>query len=253
MKRLFILSITMLLILSCAGKKSIREGTFDPPLWLQKADRLIKNDEFEEARKLLFEVKNRDLSKKYAPLAQLKIAESFNEEKLPDLAIDEYRRFIRLYPDHPQISYAQYQIGMTYYNQIESPDRGAGVARKALEEFKTLLNLYPRNPYREVVELRMSKCRNMIAEYEFLVGRFYYKKNSYQAALGRFLELINDFPDYKKTPEVLYLIGLSYKELQRTDLSLQYLKRLVSDFPGSSFSEKAVDVIASIERFQKSQ
>ncbi|VAX28073.1 hypothetical protein MNBD_NITROSPIRAE03-1027 [hydrothermal vent metagenome] len=238
-------SMVSLLLVSCSGKKVVRQKVFDPKAVLEQASKLIKKDEYEEARKLLFEVKNRDLSKKYAPLAQLKIAESFITEGQPERAVEEYRRFLQLYPDHSQAPYAQYQIALMHFKRIEGPERGAGGARKALEEFQKLLRLYPRNPYREAVELKIRKCRDLIAEYEFLVGKFYYKKEAYNAAIGRFLGLLKEFPDYKKTPEVLYLTGISYKELNRTDESLQYLNKLRKRFPDSEFTKKAEKVMAA--------
>ena len=44
------------------------------------------------------------------------------------------------------------------------------------------------------------------------MGRFYYKKESYNAAIGRFLGILKSYPDYKSTDEVLYYISLSYRE-----------------------------------------
>ncbi len=238
-------SMVSLLLVSCSGKKPVRQDVFDPKAVLEQAGKLIKMDEYEEARKLLFEVKNRDLSKKYAPLAQLKIAGSFITEGQPERAVEEYRRFLQLYPDHSQAPYAQYQIALVHFKQIEGPERGAGGARKALEEFQKLLRLYPRNPYREAVELKIRKCRDLIAEYEFLVGKFYYKKEAYNAAIGRFLGLLREFPDYKKIPEVLYLTGISYRELNRTAESLQYLNKVRKRFPDSKFTKKAEKVMAA--------
>jgi len=246
MTLILLVSSVSFLLVSCAAEKSVRQEAFDPKAELQQASKLIEADEYEKARQLLFEVKNRDLSKKYAPLAQLKIAESYVKEGQPELAVEEYRKFLQIYPDHPRAPYAQYQIALVHFNQIEGPERGAGGARKALEEFQKLLRLYPRNPYREAVELKIKKCRELIAEYEFLVGRFYYEKGAYNAAVGRFLGLLREFPEYKKIPEVLYLTGISYREMKRTGESLKYLDELRRRFPDSEFAEKAKKVMAAI-------
>ncbi|NOZ25182.1 MAG: outer membrane protein assembly factor BamD [Nitrospirae bacterium] len=251
-KRLFplllLVSALSFLLLSCAAEKSVKHETFDPKAMLRQASSFIDVDEYEEARKLLFEVKNRDLSKKYAPLAQLKIAESYVKEGQPELAVEEYRRFLQIYPDHPRAPYAQYQIALVYFRQIEGPERGAGGARKALEEFQKLLRLYPRNPYREAVELKIRKCRNLIAEYEFRVGTFYYKKGAYSAAVGRFIGLLKEFPDYRKAPEVLYLTGIAYRKLNRPEESIEYLGELMRRFPDSEFAEKAKKIMAGDAR-----
>jgi len=246
MKKTFLILISVFFLFGCAGKKDIREGQFDPKVWLSRADALVKDEEFEEARRLLFEVKNRDLTKKYAPIAQLKLGESYEAEEKPDEAINEYRRFIGLYPDHPQASYAQYKIAMVYFKQIDSPKKGAGGARKALREFQKLLREYPRNPYREAAKLRIKKCRSLIAEYEMLVGRFYYKKGSYKAASGRFSEVIRSFPETKSYPEALYMLGLVYREMGNKDLAKKYLDDLVNKFPRNPLSKKAKETLSSL-------
>lgn len=238
----------IIVLVSCSGDKGVKRDTFDPRAYLQKATELIDNDEFEEARRLLIEVKNRDYSQKYAPIAQLKLAESYMEEEQPDLAIAEYKRFLRLYPEHAQAPYAQYQIAMIYFGQIEGPDKGAGGARRAMEEFEKLLRDYPRNPYREAAELRIKKCKNLIADYEFLVGEFYYKKGSYNAALGRFLSLLKEFPEYQRIPEVLYLTALSFKESNRPDDARNYLEALLERFPESEYAEKAQEALNSLKK-----
>ena len=95
---------------------------------------------------LLLEIKNRDLTKKYAPLAQLRIADAYVKEGEPELAVAEFRRFLEIYPDHRHASYAQYQIAMIYFSQIESPERGYGGAAKALEEFEKAQKKFPAEP-----------------------------------------------------------------------------------------------------------
>jgi outer membrane protein assembly factor BamD len=102
---------------------------------------------------------------------------------------------------------------MVYFNQIESPERGYGGAAKALEEFEKLKKMFPRNPYKETVEVKIEKCRNTIAEYEYLVGKFYYDKGSYTAAIGRFEGLLKKYPDYKGEAEVLFFTGVSSKKI----------------------------------------
>ena len=228
-----------LLVVSCSSKKELRRGEFSPEEALKEATRLIEEEEFDRARELLLQVKNRDTSGRYAPLAQLKLAESYLKDEDPDTAIYEYRRFLRLYPDHPQAPFAQYQIAMIYFRQIESPDKGAGGARKAMEEFQRLLRDYPRNPFREAAKLKIKQCRDLMAEYEYLVGRFYFKKGSYRAAIGRFRGILKDFPEYRRIPEVLYLIGISYKRLGQQEEADRFLRELLERFPDSKEAKKA--------------
>lgn len=230
-----------LLLQGCGGggKGTKGEEAFAPEKQFARADKLLDDKDYEEARKLLLEVKNRDTTKKYAPMAQLKIADSYIREKEPDLGIEEYRRFLELYPDNQYASYAQYQIAMAYFSQIEAADRGSGAAKKALREFQRLKELYPRNPYREAVELRIEKAQNIIAEGEFLAGEFYFKKEAYQAAIGRFEGLLKQFPEYKRADETLLLLGKSYRAVKMSDKAREAFQALITKYPSSRFVSEA--------------
>jgi outer membrane protein assembly factor BamD len=237
----YILAILLtFFFVSCSGKKEVKPAEeFDPEKSLARATELIEKKEYEEARKVLLEVKNRDLTKKYAPLAHLKIADSYAREEEPEMAIEEYRKFIEMYPDNKFASYAQYQIAMSYFNQIEGPEKGYGAAAKAQYEFERLKQLYPRNPYKEIIELRIEKCKNIMADYEFLVGEFYFKKGSYNAAVGRFESLLAKFPDYRNEPLVLFHIALSYKRLADKDKAQEYIARLTEKYPHDRILKEA--------------
>lgn len=247
-KRLnIILFILILFVFSCSGKKDIKPSeTFDPEKAFTTANEQLEKKDYEKARASLLEVKNRDMSKKFAPLAQLRIADSYIKEEEPELAVTEYKKFLEAYPDYKYAPYAQYQIAMVYFNQIEGPERGYGGAARALEEFEKLKKMFPRNPYKDVVELRIQKCRNIMAEYEFLVGEFYYKKGSYNAAIGRFEVLLKKYPDYNRGADVLFYTGMSYKKLGQNDRASEYLIRLIERYPDNRLVTDAKKELARI-------
>lgn len=231
-----VLLISFLFACASAQKK---EEVFEPEKWLERAQKLIEQGEFQEARNLLLEVKNRDNAMNYGPRAQLKIAESYIKEEEPELAIEEYRKFIREYPEHSYAPYAQYQIANLYFQDVKGPERGAGEAKKALEEFERLKKLYPRNPYREIVDIKIEKCRDVIAAYEFMVGKFYFKKDSFRAAKGRFEAVIKNYPDFRDMPEVLYFLWKTYKALEEKEKAEDIYNQLLTKYPNSKETLKA--------------
>ncbi|GBE33026.1 outer membrane protein assembly factor BamD precursor [bacterium BMS3Bbin05] len=242
---LFLVVVT-LLSFSCASKE-VKKEPLDPKAMLLKADKLIGDEEYEEARRLLNEVKGSDTTIKYAPIAQLKIAESYAKEDNPEEAVSEYKRFIELYPDSQYAPYAQYQIAMLYFSRIQGPERGVGEAKSALKEFRKLRSMYPRNPYKEIVDINIKKCLNIIAEYEFIVGKFYFDKDSYGAALGRFLGILKNYPDYIGTERVLYYIALSYRHEGDKDNALKYLKILKNKFPEGKYVKELAETFSEDE------
>lgn len=240
----------LLFIFACGGKTQVKTTLeeFNAETSFAKANKLIDNKDYEEARALLLEIKNRDLTKKYAPLAQLRIADAYVKEVEPDLAVAEYSRFLEIYPDHRHASYAQYQIAMVYFNQIEGPERGYGGAAKALAEFQKLKRDFPRNPYKDVIELRIEKCKNTIADYEFLVGEFYLKNESYNAAINRFETLLSNFPDYKKEENVLLKLGIAYSKADGPEKARLYLDRLIEKYPSSRLAADAKKELSSLNK-----
>jgi outer membrane protein assembly factor BamD len=236
-------------LVSCSGKSALKPPErFDAEKAFQLANEQLENKEYEKARAGFLEVRNRDLSKKFAPLAQLKIADSYQKEEQYDIAVVEYRKFLDNYPDFQYAPYAQYQIAMIYFNQIESPERGYGGAAKALEEFKRMKTLYPRNPYKEIIELRVQQCKNLIADYEYLVGEFYFKKGSYKAALGRFEGLIENYPDYGYTAKVLYYTGIAHKGLAQREKAQKYFTQVIKQYPNTTFAADAQEELASLSK-----
>lgn len=251
LKYLSVISL-ILTLFSCSGKTPIRTyEEFDAEKSLTKANKLIDEKEYADARAALLEIKNRDLTKKFAPIAQLRLADSYVKEEDPEPAVAEYRKFLEMYPDHRHAPYAQYQIAMVYFNQIEGPERGYGGAEKALAEFEKLKRDFPRNPYKDLIDIRIEKCKNVMADYEFLVGEFYMKKGSFVAAIERFEGLLKNFPDYKKQEKVLLNLGISYKKAGQKEKSEEYLKTLLEKYPNSPLTADAKKELPSAKAVSK--
>lgn len=238
MPKLPLLIVAALLAASCA-KKVPPPVSLEPSERFEQANRLFEKKNFEEARRTFEEVKLKDARQGYAPLAQLRIADTYVREEDPELAVDEYREFLRDYPTHKYASYAQYQIGMVYFNLIKGPERGYGAAVRAIEAFESLNSLYPRNPYREDVKRRIEQAGEVIADHEFMVGDFYFRKGAYRGAIGRLEPLLEDFPDYEAGDEALYRLAVSHMALGEAEKARQYLDALKQKYPASPLIEKA--------------
>jgi outer membrane protein assembly factor BamD len=233
--------LTAALPLGCS-KKAVRpaDEPQTPEQYFVRANKLIEQKQYDKAREMLLEAKARDNSGKYAPLAQLRLADTYYRDNDAEQAVQEYRRFLEVYPDNKYASYAQYQIGMIYFSQIGDAETGYGAAERALKEFTDLKRNYPRNPYKSVLEMRMEKCNDIIAGYQYLVGEFYFKKKAYQGAISRFKEVLREFPDYRKAPQVLYMTAVSYSSLGDKAQAEHYLQLLASKYPDDALGKKAL-------------
>ncbi len=242
--------IMLLSVMACATDKAAmkEEPLFIPEEAFKEANELIKNEYYEEARELLETIKIKDASQKYVPLARLRIADTYFNEESYDEAVIEYESFLDVYADHQYASYAQYKLAMCFFQRIKSVDIGYSWAKRALNEFEKLQRIYPRNPYMDILETRLKACMNILAEYEFYVGNFYYKKGSYNAAIGRFSGVLKDYPHSVRVPEALYYTGLSYEQLGQRDEAVHSLTALIDRFPATEFSIDAKKRIHSLDK-----
>lgn len=221
------------------------EPAFDPEASLQKANELIKEGYYEDAREILETIKAKDATQKYSIVAKLRIADSYYEDELYEEAVTEYENFLSIHQHHKLAPYAQYKLAMSFFKRIKTVDVSFSLAQKALNEFEKLRKQYPRNPYMDITENRIKMCKRVLAEHEFYVGQFYFKKGSYEAALNRLNEMIQTYPDSKKESEALYFIAISHENLGDRDKAINTLNALIEKFPTIELSGKAKKLIAS--------
>lgn len=187
----------------------------------------------------------------YAQRAKLAIADSYytkGDEGSMILAAAEYREFISLYPYSPSASYAQYRIAMTYFLKALKPGRDQTKTRQALAEFKKVVALYPESEEAKEAQARIKECEERLAEHNFGIAYFYYKVYAFKASTTRFLEILSTFPNYNKMDKVYFYLADSYYKWGKSEESIPYFTKVVSDFPQSPLAKKAQERLRAIDQ-----
>lgn len=245
MERLSLIIILFLIISGCATSDKV-EGPKDPAVLFKEAEEKLKKGSYEEARESFKGVMERDAEKSLSPIAQIRTADSFYDEGKFNDAIDEYKKFLTLYPHNKYAGYVQYQIGMSHFKQIEGVDRGHEHIKGAIRELESFLRNYPRSTFVEEAKEKLRRCRDMAAGFELYVGNFYYKKGSYNAAVSRFEDLIKKYPQSSYVPESLYNLGLSYVELGNIEKAKEFLNILTKQFPNYKHKRDADKILSRL-------
>jgi outer membrane protein assembly factor BamD len=175
----------------------------------------MKHNRFDVARLTLQTLINTYPDSEYIARAKLAVADSWYAEggntALAQAEI-EYKDFETFFPNMPEAAEAQLKIANIHYQEMEKPDRDYTHAMRAEEEYRQLILQYPDN--KKVVEegkKRLLEVQEVIAEREFRVGRFYFLRESYPAAIARLASLVDKYPLYSKADEALFLLGQSYE------------------------------------------
>src|SRR5450759_3709440 len=128
---------------------------------------------------------------------------------------------------------------MVSYKQMERPDRDQQKTREAVEKFNDMIRTYPRSPLRDGAEKHLNLALDRLAKHEHIVARFYIKRKSYLSAVQRLNGLVDTYPSYTDRAGVFYDLGNALAALGRNGEARLYFERVMSEFPKSSYADKA--------------
>ncbi len=174
----------------------------------------LKHNRYDVARLTLQTLINTYPDSEYIARAKLAIADSWYDEggsTAMAQAEIEYKDFETFFPNMPEAAEAQLKIANIHYQEMEKPDRDYTHAMRAEEEYRQLILRYPDSPLVPEAKQRLREVQEVIASREFSVGRFYYIRQSYPAAIARLQSLVDKYPLYSKADDALYLLGQSYE------------------------------------------
>jgi outer membrane protein assembly factor BamD len=174
----------------------------------------MKHNRFDVARLSLETLINTYPDSEYVARAKLAVADSWYAEggsaSLAQAEI-QYKDFETFFPNMPEAAEAQLKLANIHYQQMEKADRDPTHAMRAEEEYRQLIMQYPDSKLVPEAKQRLREVQEVIASREFSVGRFYYLRQSYPAAIARLKSLVDKYPLYSKADEALYLLGQSYE------------------------------------------
>lgn len=182
---------------------------------------------------------------RYAQQAQIEIAYAYYKDGERASAIAAADRFIKLYPNHPNVDYAYYLKGLVNFNEnrgflsaLTSPDmtdRDPKASREAFFAFKEVVTRFPESKYAKDATERMRYLVNALAAYEVHVARYYIKRGAYVAAANRAQFAVKNYPQAPTTEEAVYILVLAYDELGMTTLRDDAKRIMTTNFPNSKY------------------
>ncbi|HWY78310.1 MAG TPA: outer membrane protein assembly factor BamD [Verrucomicrobiae bacterium] len=244
--KIWIVVLAATLLGGCFGKKKNAPvaGTSTEPdkVLYGKATDDIKHGRYTVGRLGLQTLINTYPDSEYLAKAKLAIGDSYYKEGGTaglKQSIVEYKDFITFFPFLDEAPYAQLQVGMAHYRQMEKPDRDHAEAVQAEAELQTFLEKYPNSPLAPQAEQRLRETQEVLAEGNFRVARFYYIRGGYRAAGARLLDLTNRYPLYSQADQANWMLGQIYEKTEHNDIAARYYGRIVKDYPLSALAGDA--------------
>ena len=213
------LLLLLALTVACTNKKAVNPlanvGSKQPDKVLfDRAMDAMKHNRFDVSRMTLQTLINTYPDSEFIARAKLAVAVSWYAEggtTAMQQAEIEYKDFRTFFPNMPEAAEAQLKVANIHYQEMEKADRDYTHAMRAEEEYRALLLEYPDSKLVPEAKQRLREVQEVLAEREFNIGRFYYLRLAYPAAIARLKTLVDRYPLYSGADQALYLLGESYE------------------------------------------
>jgi len=253
--KIVVTAASAVLLSSCVHKYAtpITKQTDQPDKVLfDSAMHDIERGRYETARISLQTLMNTYESSEYLAKAKLAIADSWYREGGANgmaQAEAEYKDFELFYPQMEEAAEAQNRICMIHFGEMDKSDRDDTQALRAQEECKDLLIKYPNSQFAPKAAELLRQIQESLAEHEFAVGDFYWRRDMNPAAANRLNALVDQYPLYSKADLALYEAGDAYSKMgpRFRQKAAEMFQRIVRDYPLGASVKKAKDRLAEME------
>jgi outer membrane protein assembly factor BamD len=160
-------------------------------------------------------------------------------------AIGTLDRFIQLHPAHRDIAYIYYLRALCYYEQIADIERDQKGTEQAMAALQEVVSRFPNTPFASDARLKIDLCRDHMAGKEMEIGRYYQKQHLYQAAIGRFQRVVDEYQTTAHVPEALERIVEIYLALGLREQARKTAAVLGYNDPGSEWYQDAYSKLAA--------
>jgi outer membrane protein assembly factor BamD len=219
-----------------------------------------------DAQQAMREVKRKYAYSRYAPLAELRIADAdFEQEKFGD-AIRGYKQFVH---DHrsllEEIGYARARIAEAQYKQISesfllpaSEERDQAATLESYKELRSYLHDYPDGKESAKICDLLEDVTVKLVRHELSVARFYLARDNFDATVGRVQYALRNFAadppcrgtgpatlangepspyrvDFGLAPEALVLLGETYLKMHRWLDARAAFSAVLTRYPESAY------------------
>ncbi len=260
-RRRFAAAMAALLLLgapACAAKHKTERQLLPPQQVYETAMQKIARKRYYTGRTLLQELMPRvpPDDREFLPKIQLGIADAYFKDGGQlnyGEALNSYRTFLTYYPNHEEAARVQFMVGMSLFQQALSADRDQTLTLKAIQEFEKVETVYPASPDVEKAKQKIVECHDRLAEHERLVGRFYQKRKKYNAAIDRYRTILDRYPQYGRTGQVLFDLGTSLLAVGNRPEAEEFFGRLFQDQPGGRLATRAKRLLRDYDLAQQKE
>lgn len=180
---------------------------------------------------------------RYAQQAALEVAYAYFRQRESASAIAACDRYIKLYPNAPNVDYAYYLKGLVSFNEDlgmiarlsnqDMTERDPKAMQESFDSLRELVTRFPESKYAPDALQRMRYLVNALAAYEVKVAEYYLRRRAYVAAVNRAQSAITTFESAPALERAFVVLVRSYQAMGLTDLQKDAERLMQINFPDS--------------------
>jgi outer membrane protein assembly factor BamD len=215
-----------------SGSSSSSEDEYvgwDVVKFRSEAKAALDSGAYEKAVKLYEAIQTRYPFGEGSSQAELDLAYAYYKAAKYEESVGAADRFIKMNPRSAGVDYALYLKGLSNYNRdigfidrflpTDTSQRDQSKAQTSYNNFKELIERFPKSKYVPDARLRMIAVRNNLAMHEVHIARYYIKRQAYVAAASRASAVVEKYQGTPAVPYALQVMQEAYTNLGMTDLA----------------------------------
>jgi outer membrane protein assembly factor BamD len=188
-----------------------------------ESQKALRKKEYTSAIKRLEAIETMYPFSDYTENSQMDLIYAYYQNEDYPAAAATAERFIHLYPRAKHVDYAYYMRGLANFQQtrgvfakvlpLDESWRDPGTQAQAYSDFAILIQKFPESKYKANALQRMIYLRNMFANQELNISKFYFKRKMYVAAIERASYLVKNYPQAPSAQLALVIMYESNRAL----------------------------------------
>jgi outer membrane protein assembly factor BamD len=250
LSKLNILPILIILLFtwSCGDKTSNEIIIEETTLENQMIDAYKKGLEALEEGDVLFAAKNFNLAENifpqsiWAPKSIIMSAYAYYSQDYYGDAIYEMERYITKYPNGEYIAYANYLIGLSYYESIVDEKKDINPILKSKKYFDYVKTNHSGSDFAIDANYKILLIENLLASKELYIARYYLQREKWIPAINRLKTIVEIYDDTIYVEEAIHRLVEVYYKIGLEEESKRYAKLLGYNYLSSTWYEESYKV-----------
>jgi outer membrane protein assembly factor BamD len=169
-------------------------------------------------------------------------------------AADAYEAFVKDHPSAEELDFAEFRAGVSHLKASPQDffllppvqEKDQSETEKGAVALRTFLQKRPTSKYLPEAQKALAQAEGLLAKREMYAGDYYFKRELWAGAAGRYRGLTETYPSAPQVEPALLKLAQSYSHLGEKFQARQALQKLITQYPDGRDRRGAEKLLESL-------